>query len=74
MGTAPISDEALTETLLRAVDDGGADTGALAAAHDWDHGRVVGLMKSLESFGLIVSSVRCPRAPSSSSLRAALFL
>ncbi len=51
--------DAVERALLAAVDrDGEVDSGALAATLGCDHLRLVGIMKSLESFELITVQAR----------------
>ena len=46
-------------SLLASIDaTGSVDTEAWAEAMGWEHGRAVGLVKSLESFGLVIAEVR----------------
>lgn len=52
--------EAAQRLLLGIIDtDGSAETSGVAQKLGWDHLRVVGMMKSLESFGLITAEVLC---------------
>ncbi len=55
--------EAAEKALLAAVDrDGEVDSAALAATLGWEHLRLVGTIKSLESFELITVQARRARA------------